>query len=92
MRKRLVLLQALSILMAMFQYGMKAAEWDEGRNSKMILSNPYLTVRYAKNPLEFYCDVPISTTVWSLFKLTPVISCQVKSSFYTLHSSLQDTS
>ena len=92
MRKRLVLLQALAILMAMFQYGMKAAEWDEGRNSNRILSNPYLTVRYAKNPLEFYHDVPISTTAWSLFKLTPVVSCQVKSSVYTLHSSLQDTS
>jgi len=71
MKKRLVLLQALAILMAMFQYGMKATEWDEGRNSNRILSNPYLTVRYAKNPLESG-DVPISTTAWSLLKLTSV--------------------
>jgi len=71
MRKRLVLLQALAILMATFQYGMKAAEWEEGRNSNRILNNPYLTVRYAKNPLESG-DVPISTTAWSLLKLTSV--------------------
>ena len=59
--KRLVLLQALAILIAVFQYGMRAAGQDEGRNSNRILSNPYLTVRYAKNPLELYqviCQSP----------------------------------
>jgi len=52
--KRLVLLQAVAILIAVFQYGMRAAGQDEGRNSNRILSNPYLTIRYAKTPLESY--------------------------------------
>ena len=48
MRKRLVLLQALAILLAMFQYGMRAAEQVEGRDFNRILSHdfhPYLTAR-----------------------------------------------
>jgi len=69
--KRLVLLQAVALLMAVFQYGMRAAGQEEGRNSNRILNNPYLTVRYAKNPLESG-DVPIFTTAWSLLKLTSV--------------------
>ena len=48
MRKRLVLLQALAILFALFQYGMRAAGQEEGGNSDRILSSvfqPYLTAR-----------------------------------------------
>ena len=48
MRKRLVLLQALAVVIAVFQYGMRAAGPEEGGNSNMILSNvfhPYLTAR-----------------------------------------------
>jgi len=69
--KRLVLLQAVAILIAVFQYGMRAAGQEEGRNSNRILNNPYLTVKYAKSPLESG-DEPISTTAWSLLKLTSV--------------------
>ena len=46
MRKRLVLLQALAVLIATFQYGMRAAGQDEGGYSNRILSNPCLTARY----------------------------------------------
>ena len=48
MRKRLVLLQALSILFAVFQYGMRAAGQEEGGHSDRILSSifhPYLSAR-----------------------------------------------
>jgi len=48
MRKRLVLLQVLAILFAMFQYGMRAAGQEEGGNADRILSSvfqPYLTAR-----------------------------------------------
>jgi len=48
MKKRLVLLQALAILLAVFQYGMRAAGQEEGGNSNRILSSvfhPYLTAR-----------------------------------------------
>jgi len=48
MKKRLVLLQALAILFAVFQYGMRAAGQDERGNSNRILSSvfhPYLTAR-----------------------------------------------
>jgi len=71
MRKRLVLLQALAILMAMFQYGMKAAEQDEERNSNRILSNPYLTVRYAKNLLEFYHVMCPSSQLHGAYSSSP---------------------
>jgi len=69
--KRLVLVQVVAILIAVFQYGMRTAGQDEGRNSNRILNNPYLIVRYAKSPLESG-DEPISTTAWSLLKLTSV--------------------
>ena len=55
MRKRLVLLQVLAILIAMFQYGMRAAGQDEGITSSRIPFYPYLTARYVKN-----FGVPIS--------------------------------
>ena len=48
MRKKLALLQALAILITVFQYGMTAAGQDEGRYSNRILSSvfyPYLTAR-----------------------------------------------
>ena len=48
MKKRLVVLQALAVLMAMFQYGMRATGQDEGRDSSEILSSvfpPYLMAR-----------------------------------------------
>jgi len=48
MRKRFFLLQAVAILIAVFQYGMRAAGQDEGITSNKILSNvfhPYLTAR-----------------------------------------------
>ena len=48
MRKRLVVLQALAILLAVFQYGMRAAGQEEGGHSGRILSSvfqPYLTAR-----------------------------------------------
>jgi len=48
MRKRLVVLQSLAILFAVFQYGMRAAGPEEGGNSDRILSSvfqPYLTAR-----------------------------------------------
>ena len=49
MRKRLVLLQALAILVAVFQYDTRAAGQDEGGYSNRILSNifyPCLAARY----------------------------------------------
>ena len=55
MRKKLALLQALAILITVFQYGMTAAGQDEGRYSNRILSNvfyPYLTARYVKNQVN----------------------------------------
>ena len=64
MRKRLVLLQALAILIAEFQYGMRAAGQDEGITSSRIRFYPYLTARYVKD-----FGVPISKTAWGLFKL-----------------------
>jgi len=48
MRKSFILLQALAILIAVFQYGRGAAGQDEGITSNKILSNvfhPYLTAR-----------------------------------------------
>ena len=48
MRKRLVVLQALTILFAVFQYGMRAAGQEDGGNADRILSSvfqPYLTAR-----------------------------------------------
>ena len=54
MRKRLVLLQALTILIAVFQYGMRAAGQDEGVTSSRIRFYPYLTARYVNNQLELY--------------------------------------
>ena len=47
-RKRLALLQTLAILIAVFQYGMRIAGQDEGRNSNRILHtvfHPYLKAR-----------------------------------------------
>ena len=40
-RKRLVLLQSLAVLMAVLQYGLKAAGQDEGGNPDRILSNAF---------------------------------------------------
>jgi len=48
MRKKLVLLQALAILIAMFQCGTRAAEQDQGKDFNRILSSvlqPYLAAR-----------------------------------------------
>ena len=76
MRKRFVLLQVLAILIAMFQYGMRAAGQDEGITSSRIRFYPYLTARYIKN-----FGVPISKTAWGLFKLIPITQssfCLVK--------------
>lgn len=63
MLKRLLLLQALAILIAVFRFGMRAERQDAGRNS----SNPYLTTRYVQNPVEFMVsgDVLITTTTWT---------------------------
>ena len=65
MRKRLVLLQALAILMAVFQYGVRAAGQDEGRYSPRSLSTifyPYLsTARYVQNCIpspQLYGKIP----------------------------------
>ena len=76
MRKKLVILQVLAILIAVFQYGMRAAAQDEGITSSRIRFYPYLTARYVKN-----FGVPISRTAWSLFKLIPITQssfCLVK--------------
>ena len=56
MRKRLVALQALAVLIAVFQYGMKAEGEDEGGYSNRILSNvfyPYLA-RYMQHKVVLY--------------------------------------
>ena len=59
MRKRLALLQALAILIAVFQYDTRAAGQEEGRNSHRILNNffyPYmylLTARYVQNQVAW---------------------------------------
>ena len=53
MRKKLALLQALAILIAMLQCGTRATGQDQGRDFNRILSNvlqPYLTAR-----LELSC-------------------------------------
>jgi len=76
MRKKLVLLQVLAILIAVFQYGMRAAGQDEGITSSRIRFYPYLTARYVKK-----FGVPISKTAWGLFKLIPITQssfCLVK--------------
>ena len=76
MRKRFVLLQVLAILIAMFQYGMRAAGQDEGITSSRIRFYPYLTARYVSN-----FGVPISKTAWGLFKPIPITQfsfCLVK--------------
>ena len=67
MRKNLVLLQVLAILIAEFQYGMRAAGQDEGITSSRIRFYPYLTARY----------VPISKTAWGLFKLIPITQTSI---------------
>ena len=67
MRKRLVALQAIAILIAVFQYGMKAVGENEGGYSHRILSNifyPYLA-RYMQHKVVLYpvmVATPISTT------------------------------
>ena len=51
MRRRLVLLQAIAILVATFQYDTRAAGQDEGGYSNRILSNifyPCLAARYVQ--------------------------------------------
>ena len=56
MRKRLVALQALAVLIAVFQYGMKAEGENEGGYSSRILSNifyPYLA-RYMQDKVVWY--------------------------------------
>jgi len=53
MLKRLLLLQALAILIAMFWFGMRAERQDAGRNS----TNPYLTTWYVQNPVEFMAAI-----------------------------------
>jgi len=48
MRKRLVLLQSLAILIAMFQCGTRATGQDQGKDFNRILSSvlqPYLAAR-----------------------------------------------
>ena len=93
MRKRFVLLQALAILIAVFQYGMTAAGQDEGITSSRIRFYPYLTARYIKN-----FGVPISKqNCMGLVQAYPnytiqLLPCKVKFGAYTLHFSLQDTS
>ena len=57
MKKRLVLLQALAILIAVFEYDMREAGQDEGRNLNKFLSNNlylHLKARYVKNQVELY--------------------------------------
>ena len=57
MKKRLVLLQALAILIAVFEYDMREAGQDEGRNLNKFLSNNlylHLKARYVKNQVESY--------------------------------------
>ena len=71
MKKRLVLLQALAILIAVFKYDMREAGQDEGRNSNKFLSNNlylHLKSRYVKNQVELYQALlpsPIFTTPWA---------------------------
>ena len=60
MKKRLVLLQALAILFAVFQYGMRAAGQEEGGNSDRILSSvfhPSLIARYVRKQVELLYPV-----------------------------------
>ena len=69
MRKKLVLLQVLAILIAVFHHGIRAAGQDEGNK---ILSNifyPYLATRYVKNQVELYhmtCTSPIFTAAYAI--------------------------
>jgi len=101
MRKKLVLLQVLAILIAVLQYGMRAAGQDEGITSSRIRFYPYLTARYVNNQVEMYqvmCPTPISTTAWGAH-LNADFMCyksfaKVKTSAYSncINSSLQDTS
>jgi len=68
MKKKLVLLQALAILIAVFEYDTREAGQDEGRNSSKVLSNNFyhhLKDRYVKNQVELYQAMfpsPIFTT------------------------------
>jgi len=41
MKKKLILLQALAILIAVFEYDTREAEQDEERNSNKVLSNNF---------------------------------------------------
>ena len=81
MRKRLVLLQALAILFAVFQYGMRAAGQEEGGNADRILGSvfqPYLTARlesvnFSTRPVistVLLITVLVSFCMWTLYKDT----------------------
>jgi len=71
MKKRLVLLQALAILIAVFKYDTREAGQDEERNSNKVLSNNFyhhLKYRYVKNQVQLYQAMfpsPIFTTPYS---------------------------
>ena len=79
MRKRLVLLQALAILMAVFQYGVRDAGQEEGRYSPRSLSTifyPYLLIaRYAQNQVELYALLPSAQLHG---KVTPLMQFIIK--------------
>lgn len=84
----MVLLQAVAILIAVFQYGMEAAAAGEdvGRNSYKILSSafyPYLTARYVTNASN---DVLFSNlhNCMDLFKLTLIMQYQFFLSYKSL--------
>lgn len=71
MKRKFALLQSLAILSAVFQYGMRAAGEDEGRNSNRILFNvfyPYLTARYVKKKEKgkLYTHVAIRVQDWQI--------------------------
>ena len=58
----MVLLQALAVLFAVFQYGMRAARQEEGGNSNKILSSVfspsliarYVRCKYVRKEVELY--------------------------------------
>ena len=67
MKKRLVLLQALAILIAVFVYDTREVEQDERSSNKIPSNNfyPHLKARYVNNQVELYQAMfpsPIFTT------------------------------
>jgi len=99
MKKRLVLLQALAILIAVFKYDTREAGQDEERNSNKVLSNNFyhhLKYRYLRTKLSCIkqCSLLPSSQHHTHLNFVSQLLWATKLMFWTnnLHSFLQCTS